>query len=129
MIRSIVVRCVTLALLALLAPLALVACQEPVGRDDSAFYAWDGRHMHCAIDIDTVANNSVASIETGLDRARDRGEVLELYSHVPGTTVPPFGRGVGASGAGVARDATLRPFGRGVGASGAGVALPAAAPG
>jgi hypothetical protein len=64
------------------------ACHYHVGSDDSAFYRWDGRRMHCAIDIDSVANNDIPSIDTGLDRARDRGEVLELYTHVPGTTVP-----------------------------------------
>lgn len=43
--------------------------------------------MHCAINIDSYAKISAASIETGLDRATDRGEVLELYAHNPGTTV------------------------------------------
>lgn len=43
--------------------------------------------MHCAIDIDASAANSVESIDTGLDRARDTGEVLELYTHDPGHTV------------------------------------------
>lgn len=43
--------------------------------------------MHCAIDIDTYARIDNASIDTGLDRARDRGEVLELYNHNPGDTV------------------------------------------
>ena len=44
--------------------------------------------MHCAINLDTRANNRIASIDTGLDRARDRGEVVELYAHNPGATVP-----------------------------------------
>jgi len=68
--------------------LALAACREPIGRDDSAFYEWNGRRLHCAVDIDTVANNDMTSVETGLDRARDRNQVLELYAHVPGATVP-----------------------------------------
>jgi hypothetical protein len=76
------VRYLTVALI------ALGACHEPIGHDDSAFYQWDGRRMHCAVDIDTVANNDLASVETGLDRARDRNEVVELYAHVPGTSVP-----------------------------------------
>ncbi len=65
------------------------ACQMKAGDDNSAFYAWDGRKMHCPIDIDTVARNSIASIDSGLDRARDRGEVFELYAHIPGETVEP----------------------------------------
>lgn len=43
--------------------------------------------MHCAINIDSYARISSASVETGLDRARDRGEVLELYTHEPSGTV------------------------------------------
>jgi hypothetical protein len=37
--------------------------------------------------LDTYARNDLASIEAGLDRARDRGEVIELYAHDPGRTV------------------------------------------
>lgn len=44
--------------------------------------------MHCAINLDTSANNRTASLDTGLDRARDRGEVIELYAHDPGVSVP-----------------------------------------
>ncbi|MEO6771572.1 MAG: polysaccharide deacetylase family protein [Kofleriaceae bacterium] len=65
------------------------ACHYDVGQADSAFYNWDGRKVHCAIDIDTYARIDNASIDTGLDRARDRGEVLELYNHKPGTTIQP----------------------------------------
>ena len=65
----------------------LVACHYDVGEADSAFYNWDQRKVHCAIDIDTYARIGNDSIDTGLDRARDRGEVLELYNHNPGITV------------------------------------------
>ena len=65
----------------------LVACHYDVGEADSAFYNWDQRKVHCAIDIDTYARIGNDSIDTGLDRARDRGEVLELYNHNPGVTV------------------------------------------
>lgn len=43
--------------------------------------------MHCSIVLDTYARNDLASIEAGLDRARERGEVFELYAHDPGRTV------------------------------------------
>ncbi len=72
----------TLALLACLA-----ACQHDTAATDNAFYDWDGRKLHCAIDLDTYARNDLASVEAGLDRAIDRGEVLELYAHDPGRTV------------------------------------------
>jgi peptidoglycan/xylan/chitin deacetylase (PgdA/CDA1 family) len=65
----------------------LAACHYDVGSADSAFYNWDQRKVHCAIDIDTSARIGDASIDTGLDRARDRGEVLELYNHEPGVTI------------------------------------------
>jgi polysaccharide deacetylase len=67
--------------------LALAACQHDIADTDGAFYAWNDRPVHCAVDIDTSTRNDWASIETGLDRARDRGEVLELYAHHPGVTV------------------------------------------
>lgn len=67
--------------------LALAACQYNVDHADRAFYNGDERKVHCAIDIDSYARISAASIETGLDRAQQRGEVLELYTHEPGVTV------------------------------------------
>ena len=51
------------------------------------FYNGDGRHVHCAVNLDASAGNSHASIDTGLDRAAERGEVVELYAHHPGETV------------------------------------------
>jgi hypothetical protein len=71
-----------------LCPLLLLgACHLDLGQVDSAFYNWDGRKVHCAVDIDSSADNSIASIETGLDRAATTGETLELYTHEPGVTV------------------------------------------
>lgn len=67
--------------------LVVAACHYDVGQADRAFYNWDERKVHCAIDIDSYARISTASIETGLDRAQERGEVLELYTHNPGTTI------------------------------------------
>lgn len=67
---------------------ALPACHDQIGDVDGAFYDGDGRIVHCAIDLDNTANNDIASIDSGLDRARARGEVVELYAHSPGATVP-----------------------------------------
>jgi peptidoglycan/xylan/chitin deacetylase (PgdA/CDA1 family) len=44
--------------------------------------------VHCAIDLDAKSNVSMDSIDGGLDRALDRGEIIELYAHNPGKTVP-----------------------------------------
>jgi hypothetical protein len=63
-------------------------CQHSIGDVDGAFYDWSGRAMHCAVNIDSSAYNSHASIDSALDRAQDRGEVAELYAHHPGVTVP-----------------------------------------
>jgi peptidoglycan/xylan/chitin deacetylase (PgdA/CDA1 family) len=43
--------------------------------------------VHCAVNLDTKANLSLASIDGALDRARDRGEIVELYAHKPDATV------------------------------------------
>jgi peptidoglycan/xylan/chitin deacetylase (PgdA/CDA1 family) len=74
--------------LALAAAALTAACHDEIGAVDGAFYNGDGRRVHCAINLDTAANNRIASIDSGLDRARDRGEVVELYAHNPGGTVP-----------------------------------------
>jgi peptidoglycan/xylan/chitin deacetylase (PgdA/CDA1 family) len=68
---------------------ALVAgCHDQLDEVDGAFYDGDGRRVHCAINLDTSANNRIASIDAGLDRARDRDEVIELFAHAPGAAVP-----------------------------------------
>ncbi len=63
-------------------------CQENVGNIDGVFYDGDGRSVHCAVNLDDDAHNTLASIDSALDRAVSRGEVAELYAHSPGGTVP-----------------------------------------
>ena len=67
---------------------AAAGCQSEIDQVDSA-YSMPGEHrtMRCSIDIDAVTQNGLASIDGGLDRARDRGEILELFAHDPGQTV------------------------------------------
>jgi len=55
---------------------------------DSIYSGTSGRAVHCAIDLDAKAKISFDSIDGGLDRALDKGEILELYAHNPGKTVP-----------------------------------------
>jgi hypothetical protein len=66
--------------------IALVGCREAVSDMDSIFYNGDGRKVHCAVNLDGKAGNN-DGIDDALDRARDRGEVIELYAHKPGVTV------------------------------------------
>jgi hypothetical protein len=63
-------------------------CQASLDQIDGAFYNGDHRLVHCAVNLDTSARTSLESIDSALDRARDRGEVAELYTHHPGVTVP-----------------------------------------
>lgn len=67
---------------------ASAGCHYDIGEVDSVFYAGGERQVHCAVDIDARTHNGFASIDSGLDRARDRGEVVEIYAHQPGVTVP-----------------------------------------
>lgn len=65
----------------------LAACQQDIDQIDGVFYDGDGRLVHCAVNLDTSARTSDDSIDGGLDRARDRGEIVELYAHDPGNGV------------------------------------------
>lgn len=66
----------------------LTACQQDLASIDSIFYAGGPRPVHCAIDLDTKARVDTSSIDGGLDRAVARNEIIELYCHHPGVTVP-----------------------------------------
>jgi peptidoglycan/xylan/chitin deacetylase (PgdA/CDA1 family) len=63
-------------------------CQTQLDQIDGAFYNGDHRLVHCGVNLDTSARTSLDAIDAALDRARDRGEVVELYAHHPGVTVP-----------------------------------------
>ena len=63
-------------------------CHSDLADLDGVFYDGDGRVVHCAVNLDTSAGSSLASIDTALDRAAERGEVVELYAHRPGLSVP-----------------------------------------
>jgi hypothetical protein len=69
--------------------LALVAsCQQDLSEIDGIYYKGDARRVHCAVDLDSRGGVDTASIDSGLDRAVARNEVIELYAHHPGETVP-----------------------------------------
>src|SRR5579863_8458854 len=75
-------------LLPLAASLPVAACQQDLASINGIFYNGDHRKVHCVVDLDTTANTSLDSIDSGLDRAADRNELVELYAHHPGETVP-----------------------------------------
>jgi len=61
-------------------------CIRDVAGIDGAFYDGDGRKVHCAVNLDQSAR-AMATVDGALDRARDRGEIVELYAHEPGDTI------------------------------------------
>lgn len=63
------------------------ACRTPVDELDGAFYSWDGRTVHCSVEIDDRSKIPVEQILAGMDHAKLTGEVLELLAHKPGVTV------------------------------------------
>jgi hypothetical protein len=63
------------------------ACRAPLTELDGAFYNWDGRTVHCAVEVDDRAGFEWQDIADGLDRARANGEVLELLVHRPGDSM------------------------------------------
>lgn len=73
---------------AVLLVLFAAGCQLTVAETDGAFVGPDDHvKVHCAVDLDATAQNSWSSIDSGLDRAAQRGEIIELYAHHPGVTV------------------------------------------
>jgi hypothetical protein len=68
--------------------LGLAACQAPDLEDlDTIFYAGGARDVHCAANLDEVANNPTERILAALDRAAARNETVEFYAHAPGRTL------------------------------------------
>jgi peptidoglycan/xylan/chitin deacetylase (PgdA/CDA1 family) len=72
-----------------LALLLLAACGvDPIAETDEVFYDWDGRDVFCAVGLDPASGNDLDSVLGGLDRAAERGEVLMMFAHAPGSHVP-----------------------------------------
>ena len=68
---------------------ALVAgCQQDLAGIDNIYFSGGARSVHCAVDLDSKGNVGITSIDGGLDRAAARGEIIELYAHHPGLTIP-----------------------------------------
>jgi hypothetical protein len=81
-------RAVTASLRLALLGVVLAGCQQDVAEMDGVFYNGDHRLVHCGVNLDSKDRISRDSIDGGLDRARDRHEIVEFYTHHPGVTVP-----------------------------------------
>jgi hypothetical protein len=69
--------------------LAIAACgHDPLRETDEIFFDWGDPRVLCAAGLDTASRNSMESVLGGLERAAERDEVLMLYAHAPGVTVP-----------------------------------------
>lgn len=66
---------------------ALAGCIQKAA-DINGVFSDGPRAVHCGLDLDNSAHNSIESIDSGLDRAAARGELIDLYAHDPGVTVP-----------------------------------------
>ncbi len=67
----------------------MAGCRGPLDDESSIFYDGDDRAVHCAMTLDkaTGSASAIANVLAGLDRARQRGEIIELFAHRPGVTV------------------------------------------
>ena len=73
---------------ALLIAAAAAACSRPpLAEIDELYHDWDGARVLCAAALDDSGGNDLDSVDSGLERAAERDEVLSLYAHDPGGTV------------------------------------------
>lgn len=62
-------------------------CTQSIDDMDDVFFRWDGERSLCGVGLDERLGNGVGDIRRGLDRARERSEVLITYTHRPGATI------------------------------------------
>ena len=61
---------------------------QPLDEADEIFHDGSARDVFCAAGLDTVSGNDLDSVIGGLERAAERDEVILLYGHTPGRSVP-----------------------------------------
>jgi hypothetical protein len=66
---------------------AMACARPPIDEIDEVFHRGQ-RRVLCAAGLDDSAGNEMDSVRGGLERAAERGEILSLYAHRPGGTVP-----------------------------------------
>jgi peptidoglycan/xylan/chitin deacetylase (PgdA/CDA1 family) len=62
--------------------------RDSLDQMDGIYYRWDDHKVLCAANLDTSADNDLDSVTRGLERARDRGQLIGIYAHDVGHTVP-----------------------------------------
>jgi hypothetical protein len=81
-------RLATLTVLAI-GSLSLLACtQTPLAEIDEIYSDDASRRVLCSASLDSDAEIPLDSILGGLERAHDQGEVIHLYAHKPGVSLP-----------------------------------------
>ncbi len=77
---------------ALLGPIALAALsacsRPPLDEIDELYWDWGERRVLCGANLDDSAGIELDSVRSGLARAAADREVISLYAHRPGGTVP-----------------------------------------
>lgn len=74
---------------ALLGLVAVAACsRQPLDEIDELYWDWGDRRVLCAANLDDSAGNELDDVRSGLARAAAEREVISLYAHRPGGTVP-----------------------------------------
>lgn len=66
----------------------LAACAGDVEDLDAIYATNDGERVLCGLGVDS-ANISVDALEAGMQRARERDEVMILFAHQPTRTIDP----------------------------------------
>jgi hypothetical protein len=79
-VRSVFVAC--------LATLVGACSQTPLAEIDEIYSSDGSRRVLCGVNLDSSADVELDSILGGLERAHERGEVIHLYAHSPGESVP-----------------------------------------
>jgi hypothetical protein len=82
-------RALALAMLAIASAAVAAGCQrDTLDQVDGIFYDFDNGKVLCAANLDAKADNDLDSVTLGLERARDRRELIGIYAHDIGNTVP-----------------------------------------
>ena len=57
---------------------------DPIAEMDQVYFGWGEQRVVCGVGIDEHLGNTLESFAGGVERARDRDEVLIVYGHKPG---------------------------------------------
>jgi hypothetical protein len=81
-------RLTTLTLLAIGSAFVPACTQTPLAEIDEIFSDDTSRRVLCSASLDSSAEIPLDSVLGGLERAHAKGEIIHLYAHSPGKSVP-----------------------------------------